>query len=135
MLSTIFLVLGCVIFVLLGCIHWISVLYTNKFEPEDNAILDLMKNNNSRITNQTSIWNGLTGFHISHSLGLIIFGILSITLAIDNPDYLFSSNILKGYLLVLPAIYIVLAQKYWFSLPRNGFIIGFVLIILSVALS
>ncbi|MFT5677249.1 MAG: hypothetical protein ACI808_003201 [Paraglaciecola sp.] len=135
MMSIMFLALGCLIFILLGSIHWRSVLYTNKFEPEDNAILDMMKNNNSKITDQTSIWNGLTGFHISHSLGLIIFGVLYITLAIDNPDYLFSSIILKTYLLVLPVIYILLAQKYWFSLPRNGFIIGFVLIILSVVLS
>jgi hypothetical protein len=135
MMSIMFLALGCLIFILLGSIHWRSVLYTNKIEPEDNAILDMMKNNNSKITDQTSIWNGLTGFHISHSLGLIIFGVLYITLAIDNPDYLFSSIILKTYLLVLPVIYILLAQKYWFSLPRNGFIIGFVLIILSVVLS
>jgi hypothetical protein len=134
MTSIIFLVLGCLIFILLGCIHWKSVLTTNKFEPEDSAILDMMKNNYSKVTNQTSIWNGLTGFHISHSLGLIIFGVLYVTLALDNPDYLFSSNILKTYLLVLPAIYIVLAHKYWFSLPRNGFIIGFGLILLSVVL-
>jgi hypothetical protein len=134
MLSIVFLVLGCLIFILLGLIHWKSVLYTNKFEPEDSVILDMMKNNNSKITNQTSIWNGLTGFNISHSLGLIIFGVLYVTLAIDNPDYLFSSNVLKVYLLVLPVIYIVLAHKYWFSLPRNGFIIGFCLILLSVLL-
>jgi hypothetical protein len=42
---------------------------------------------------------------------------------------------LQGLLLVVPIIYTLLAQKYWFSLPRNGFIIGFCLIVLSLILS
>jgi hypothetical protein len=48
---------------------------------------------------------------------------------------LFSSIVLQVFLVVVPIIYILLAQKYWFSLPKNGFIIGFLLIIASLILS
>ncbi|MFT6045030.1 MAG: hypothetical protein ACI9WC_000729 [Arenicella sp.] len=135
MMSISCLILGCLIFILLGGIHWRTALYTSKFEPEDSAMLEQMKKNYSKITNQSSIWTSVTGFHLSHSLGLIIFGALYIALAIDNPSYLFSSIVLQGFLVVVPIIYILLAQKYWFSLPRNGFIIGFLLIITSLILS
>jgi hypothetical protein len=135
MMSISCLILGCLIFILLGSIHWRSALYTNKFEPEDSSVLEQMKNNYSKITNQSSIWTSVTGFHLSHSLGLIIFGALYIALAIDNPGYLFSSIVLQGFLVVVPIIYILLAHKYWFSLPRNGFIVGFLLIIASLILS
>jgi hypothetical protein len=134
MMSISCLIAGCLIFILLDAIHWSSALYTNKFEPEDSSILEQMKNNYSKITNQSSIRTSVTGFHLSHSLGLIIFGALYVFLPIDNSSYLFSSIVLQGFLVVVPIIYILLAHKYWFSLPRTGFIVGFLLIIASLIL-
>lgn len=57
-----------------------------------------------------------------------------ITLAVENPRYLYFSAVLTAFLLLLAVIYIVLAQKYWFSLPRNGFMTALLLIVFSVVL-
>ncbi|MFT6052218.1 MAG: hypothetical protein ACI9B9_001867 [Halioglobus sp.] len=134
MISVSFLILGCLIFVLLGSVHWWSAVRSSKFEPRDDSTLELMKNGHSKITDQSTIWDSVTGFHVSHSVGLIFYGILFITLAVENPRYLYFSTVLTAFLLLLPVLYIVLAQKYWFSLPRNGFMIAFLLVVFSVVL-
>jgi hypothetical protein len=133
-MSDIFLILGCLIFILLGSLHWHGVAFTNKFEPKDDSLLAELKSNYSVVTNQTSIWNGMVGFHMSHSLGLIVFGFFYISLVLENPAYLQDSVVLNMALIFIPTIYILLAQKYWFSIPRNGFILSLSLFITSIVL-
>ncbi len=131
-MSDTLLILGCLIFILLGALHWHGVAFTNKFEPKDNSLLAKLKSNYSIVTDQTSIWNGMVGFHMSHCLGLIVFGLIYILLVFENPAYLQDSVVLSMGLIIIPIIYIIFAHKYWFSIPRNGFILA--LFITSIAL-
>lgn len=127
-----FLMLGCSIFIILGFGHAALILFTRKFEPKDPELLEKLKQSRTGMSNTGNIWNGVRGFHISHSLGLIIFGGFYVTLAVENSSYLKSSMFLNGGLFVVPIIYIILAHKFWYNVPRNFFIAAFCLLTLSV---
>lgn len=52
------------------------------------------------------MWNAWIGFNLSHSLGAVLFGVLCITAAL--PVWI---------LVLIAAIYEVLALKFWFRVP------------------
>ena len=127
------LILGCSVFVILGIGHAALMLFTSKFEPRDPGLLAQLKSSKAGLSKTGNLWNGIIGFHLSHSLGLVIYGGFYSTLAIENPSYLQSSMILNLGLVLVPVIYIYLAHRFWFSVPRNCFVVALGLLALSVA--
>lgn len=132
-METTLLVLGCSVFIVLGIGHAALMLFGTKFEPRDPNLLAQLKSNKAGLSKTGNLWNGIKGFHLSHSLGLVIYGGFYATLALENPNYLRSSAILNIGLLLVPAIYIYLAHQFWFSVPRNCFVVALVLLVLSIA--
>lgn len=128
-----FLALGCSIFVVLGLGHAALALFTTKFEPIDCELLDKLKTSRTGMTKSGNMWNGIEGFHLSHSLGLVLYGGFYINLALENNSYLKSSTTLNFGLFIIPAIYILLAHRFWFSVPRNCFAVAICFLALSVA--
>ncbi len=123
---------GCSVFIILGMGHAVLLLFTAKFEPKDAALLVQLKTSKTGMSNTGNIWRGIKGFHLSHSLGIVIYGAFYTILAIENINYLKSSTALSVGLFVVPVIYIYLAQNYWFNLPRNCFILATCLLTASV---
>lgn len=109
------------------------MLFSTKFEPRDPDLLTQLKSSKTGLSKTGNMWNGIKGFHLSHSLGLVIYGWFYITLALENPSYLRSSAILNSGLLLVPVIYIYLAHRYWFSVPRNCFVVALGLLAVSLA--
>jgi len=132
-METTLLILGCSVFVILGIGHAALMLFTTKFEPRDPGLLAQLKSSKAGLSKTGNLWNGIMGFHLSHSLGLVIYGGFYSTLAIENPSYLQSSMILNLGLVLVPVIYIYLAHRFWFSVPRNCFVVALGLLALSVA--
>ena len=132
-MDAVLLILGCSIFVILGVGHAALMLFTAKFEPRDQDLFEKLKNGKTSMSKTGNMWNGIKGFHISHGLGLAIYGAFYITLALENNDYLKSSTTLNAGLFVVPVMYIVLAHEFWFSFPRNCFIVTISLLAVSVA--
>jgi len=128
------LIAGCAIFVLLGGLHALWTLFSNKFEPRDEALLERMKQVSPKLTSRTSMWDAWVGFNVSHSLGAIVFGLFYIVLAIENYAYLKASLMLNVILLAIPLVFLLLAVKYWFYAPRNGILAALALIVLSLFL-
>jgi hypothetical protein len=118
------LILGCSVFIILGIGHAMLLQFTTKFEPKDAALLVMLQTSKTGMSNTGNIWRGIKGFHLSHSLGMVIYGAFYTTLAIENIIYLKSSTVLNIGLFVVPVIYIYLAQSYWFYLPRNCFVVA-----------
>lgn len=127
-MHTILIALGCSVFIILGIGHGAIMLFTTKFEPRSAALLAQLKTNNTGMTKTGNMWNGIKGFHLSHSLGMIVFGGFYMVLALENSNYLKSSMALNVGLLLVPAIYIVLAHRFWFSVPRDCFLVAFCLL-------
>jgi len=119
-LGIILVIVSSCIYILLGIGHTILTLFTNSFEPRDAELLALNKQTAPNITTQTSLWLGGVGFHLSHSLGFLIFGVLYLTLSIENPDLIRSSAIFSAALLVTPLVYLLLSIRYWFIIPTIG---------------
>jgi hypothetical protein len=109
-------------------------MFTNKFEARDSQLTAEMTRVSPILTSQMSMWNAWIGFNVSHSLGAISFGLVYIIIALENYEYLKTSVALNVLLLIVPLILLILAVKYWFKRPRNGILIGFGLILLSMVL-
>jgi len=112
------------VFILLGAGHMILTLFTTSFEPRDAELLALNKQVAPKITTQTSLWLGGVGFHISHSLGFLVFGVIYLGLSIESPELISSSAILSLALIVTPLVYLLLSIRYWFIVPTIGIAIS-----------
>jgi hypothetical protein len=50
--------------------------FTQKFSPTEGQLETAMKQIASRISSNTTMWKAWVGFHISHSLGLMLCGLI-----------------------------------------------------------
>jgi hypothetical protein len=132
-METTLVILGCSVFIILGIGHAALMLFSTQFEPRDPSLLAQLKSSQAGLSKTGNLWSGIKGFHLSHSLGMVIYGGLYTTLAIENPSYLQSSAILNMGLLLVPSIYIYLAHRFWFNVPRNCFVVALGLLALSFA--
>lgn len=109
-----------VIVLALGSLHLAFTFSGKRFEPRDADVLARMKEVSPFITRQTTIWRAGQGFHASHSLGAILFGLLYLYLALEPSHFLFGSYFLLGLGLAYLLAMAVLARRYWFSIPFRG---------------
>ena len=63
------------------------------------------------------MWRVWVGFNASHSMGLILFGLVFGYLAIAHPSTLFQSGFLLAVGLATLLGYLILAKLYWFRVP------------------
>jgi hypothetical protein len=114
------LIAGGAIFVVLGVAHALLMLADERWPrmlvPEKTELIAAMAATGLRLARgRTSMWNAWVGFNLSHSVGLMVFGALSIALA--------GFALPKAVLLVLAlvaALYLLLAIRYWFRVPVIG---------------
>src|SRR5260370_23732821 len=97
----------------------ISILhfFTRAFAARDAALEEKLKSVSPRTSGQTTMWRAGVGFHASHALGVIFFGLVYGYLAMTERNFLIRSP----FLVVLGALvllsYVVLAKLYWFDRP------------------
>ncbi len=111
----------------LGTMHLVFTYYGSAFHPRDAALMAAMKADSPRITRGTTMWRAATGFHASHSLGAMMFGILYAYLALEGSGFLFRSMFLMVFGIVILLAYLVLAKVYWFKTPLRGIALANVL--------
>jgi hypothetical protein len=104
----------------LGCIHLLYTYHGNKFDPRDPAVREAMERANLVITRQTTVWRATRGFNASHSLGLIAFALVYGYLALWRSDVLGGSSFLSALGMAVLLAYLVLARRYFFSIPFRG---------------
>lgn len=117
----------------LGGVHLVYTAFTHKLNPAEEQLEAAMRLTPMRISAQTTTWDAWIGFNFSHSLGLILFGLVFGYLVICRWDVLHRSYflILVGFLVLLA--YVVLARVCWFRAPFIGvscaillYVVGFV---------
>jgi hypothetical protein len=104
----------------LGTLHLAFTFSGNRFDPRDTELLARMKEVSPFISRQTTIWRAGQGFHVSHSLGAMLFGLVYLYFALEPTHFLFGSYFLLGLGLVYLLLMVVLARQYWFSVPFRG---------------
>ena len=124
------------IFVLLGLMHLAYTFRGTMLHPREVALMQAMQQAAPRITRQTTMWRAWVGFNASHSLGLILFGMVFGYLALEMPAVLFGSLFLRLLGLLLMLGYVGLARSYCFNTPFRAVVLATALYVagLTVAL-
>ncbi len=135
MLAGILIAISATIALLLGLAHIYLTFLSRAFAARDAALEEKLKWVSPRISRQTTMWRAGVGFHASHALGVIFFGLVYGYLALAERDFLIRSP----FLVVLGALvlfgYVVLAKLYWFDRPLIGVTLALACYVAGVAVA
>jgi hypothetical protein len=81
------------------------------------------------------MWQCWVGFNASHSMALILFGLVFGFLALAHSQLLFQSSFLLVVGLATLGGFVVLSKVYFFSVPLTGVSISLARYVASLALS
>jgi hypothetical protein len=133
--AKILMVLSASIVFTLGVIHLGYTFWGPKLTPRDPALQISMSQVSPVITRETTMWKCWMGFNASHSMGLILFGLVFGYLALAHSRVLFQSPFLLVVGLSMLGGLVVLSKVYFFSAPLAGVSIALACYVASVALS
>jgi len=135
MLPGILIATSATIALFLGLAHIYLTFFTRAFAARDAALEEKLKSVSPRISDQTTMRRAGVGFHASHALGVIFFGLVYGYLALAQRDFLIRSP----FLVVLGALvllgYVVLAKLFWFDRPLVGVALALACYVAGVAVA
>jgi hypothetical protein len=133
--ARIFMVLSASIILTLGAVHLVYTFWGPKLTPRDSALQISMSRISPVISTETTMWRAWVGFNASHSMGLILFGLVFGFLALAHGELLFRSPFLLLVGLGILVGFVVLCKVYFFSVPLAGVSISLACYVASIALS
>ncbi len=135
MLAVILITTSAAIALFLGLLHVYLTFFTRAFALRDAALEEMLKSASPRISDQTTMWRAAVGFHATHALGIIFFGLVYGYLALAAHDFLIRSP----FLVVLGALvlfaYVVLSKLYFFHQPLVGATLALACYVAGVAVA
>jgi hypothetical protein len=133
--AKILMVLSASIIFTLGVSHLVYTFYGPNLTPRDPALQIRMRQISPVITNETTMWRCWVGFNATHSMGLILFGLVFGFLALAHSQILFHSPFLLVVGLAVLGSLVVLCKMYFFSAPLTGVSISLACYVASIVLS
>jgi hypothetical protein len=133
--AKILMVVSASILFALGVIHLAYTFWGTKLTPRDPALQISMSQVPPVITQETTMWRCWTGFNASHSMGLILFGLVFGYLALAHSRILFQSPFLLVVGLAVLVGLVVLSKVYFFRAPLIGVSISLVCYVASIGVS
>ena len=133
--AKILMVLSASIVFTLGVVHLVYTFWGPTLTPRDPAQQISMSQIAPVITKETTMWRCWVGFNASHSMGLILFGLVFGFLALAHGQLLFQSPLLLVVGLAMLGGFVVLSKIYFFSAPFAGMSVALACYIASIALS
>lgn len=125
------LLLACGIVFVLGSLHAWLTFASEKFSPRDDDLKARLQVISPRISKQTTMWRAALGFHVSHSVGAMLFALVYGYLAWFGWGFLMQAAFLRVLGLVYLLTMLLLAVKFWFRIPLLGLGLSSVLYVLS----
>ena len=135
MAARILMVFSASIVLTLGVLHLVYTFWGTSLTPRDPALQISMRQSSPIISKETTMWRCWVGFNSSHSLGLILFGLVFGYLALAHSQLLFRSPFLLVVGLAMLGWIVVLCRVYFFSAPFIGMSISLACYVASIALS
>ena len=132
MLASILLAAGAALVLLFGSMHLLFTFNGRKLHPRDPAVTAAMKATTPVITRETTVWRATLGFNATHSMGLMLFGLIYGYLALAQPVMLWQSGFLLTLGFVTLVAYLVFAKLYFFSIPFRGITLATLLYVVGV---
>lgn len=111
---------GAAIVGLMGLVHLVLTYRGPKLLPRDRSVVAAMDSTAPVISPRTTLWRMWIGFNVTHSMSLILFGLIYGYLALARPDVLFASDFLQAVGAATLLALVVLARRYWFETPLAG---------------
>ena len=133
--AKVLMVLSASIAFTLGVVHLIYTFWGSSLTPRDPALQISMSQIAPVLTNETTMWRCWVGFNASHSMGLILFGLVFGYLALAHGKLLFQSPFLLVVGLAMLGGFVVLCKVYFFSGPLRGMSISLACYVASIALT
>ncbi len=133
--ARILMVLSASIIFALGLVHLVYTFWGSKLTPRDPALQISMSQISPVITKETTMWRCWVGFNATHSMALILFGLVFGYLALAHGRLLFRSPFLLVVGLAMLSGLIVLCKVYFFRAPLTGVCISLTCYVASIALS
>ena len=118
--ARILMVLSASIVLALGVVHFVYTFWGPNLTPRDPALQISMSETSPVITTETTMWRCWVGFNASHSMGLILFGLVFGFLSLAHGQLLFRSPFLLAVGLVMLSGYVVVCKVSFFSAPLIG---------------
>jgi hypothetical protein len=119
----------------LGVLHLVYTFCGPNLTPRDPKLQISMSHSSPVMTKETTMWRCWVGFNASHSMGLILFGLIFGYLALAHSQLLFRSPFLLVVGLATLGGLVVLCKVYFFSWPLTGVSISLACYLVSIALS
>ncbi len=120
MISRILIAAGAAIILFFGSVHLAYTFFTDQLTPVEGQTEAAMKHVVPRISSGTTMWKAWVGFNASHSMGLMLFGLIYGYLTVYQWEVLERSYFLSGLGLLVLVGYVVLARVFWFKDPLIG---------------
>jgi hypothetical protein len=114
------MVLSASIIFTLGVTHLVYTFWGPLLTPRDPALQISMSQTSPVVTKETTMWRCWVGFNASHSMALILFGLVFGFLALAHGQLLFQSPFLLAVGLTMLGGFVVLCKLYFFSVPLAG---------------
>jgi hypothetical protein len=133
--AKILMVLSMSIVFMLGVVHLVYTFWGPNLTPRDPALQISMSQISPVITSETTMWRCWVGFNASHSMGLILFGLVFGFLALARGQLLFQSPFLLVVGLGMLGGFVALSKLYFFSAPLRGISISLACYVASIVLS
>jgi len=133
--AKILMILSASIIFMLGVVHLVYTFSGTNLTPRDPALQISMSQISPVITKETTMWRCWVGFNASHSMGLILFGLVFGYLTLAHGQLLFQSPFLLVVGLAMLGGFVMLAKVYWFSAPFTSICISLACYVASIALS
>ncbi len=135
MAARILMVVSASIIFTLGAVRLVYTFWGPKLTPRDPMLHVSMSHVSPVITKETTMWRCWVGFNASHSIGLILLGLIFSFLALAHGQLLFRSPFLLVIGLAMLGGCLVLSKVYFFSVPLTGVSISLACYVASIALS
>jgi hypothetical protein len=134
-IARILIELGGGIFVLLGSLHALYTLLDirrpRRLVPRDPAVSQAMATSPLRLSRGgTTMWRAWVGFNFSHSMGVVLFGVLCMGAGAALGAVVVPAWVLL-VLVVISFMYLVVSVLYWFRVPTAGIAVASVCLLVA----
>ena len=115
--AKILMLLSASILLTLGTMHLTLTFWSTGLNPTNPTLQTSMRTTSPILTTETTIWRCWTGFNATHSMALILFGLIYGYLALAHSQLLFRSPFLLLVGLATLASLVILCKLYFFRSP------------------
>jgi len=123
-LSRYLLIAGACPYLVLGVAHALATPLRpdqrKGLSPFDPELGDQMAKSTLQLTRRTDMWRAWVGFNLSHSLGVVAFGVFVVLGARTPASFAAQGDVLVPLAVLVSLGYLTLAARYWFRTPILG---------------